>query len=81
MSPWKDTTLPACLANLREGVDGVVNRVNGQGKNQDRLQEMGLVQGTPVKVITSGKTMLIKVGDQSLCLPKVHADKVAVVPV
>ena len=78
MSPWKNDNSKTCLANLKEGVDAAVFEISD--KEHRRLQEMGLVQGTPVKVITSGENMVVKVGDQSLCLPKVQADKVGVVP-
>lgn len=81
MSPWKDQNMPACLGNLKEGIHAAVCHSSNADELHLRLQEMGVVPGTLVKVLTEGNTMVVKVGDQRICLPRCEADRVSVVPV
>ena len=81
MSPWKDQNSTACLGNLREGVHAAVCSSTNDDELHLRLQEMGVVPGTLVKVLTEGANMVIKVGDHRLCLPKDEANRVEVIPV
>ncbi len=82
MSPWKNPSLDGTLANLKAGQTAAVLEVNSHSQPAClRLQELGLVPGTPLRVISNSGAMMIQVGEQKLCLHEDLAQAVAVLPV
>lgn len=45
------TTTPRTLADLRVGQSAEIDRISGQGPLRRRLLELGLLRGTPVRVV------------------------------
>jgi Fe2+ transport system protein FeoA len=81
MSPWKNPTLDPTLANLKPGRPAAVLEVSSSLQPAClRLQEMGLVPGTPLLVISSAGAVMVQVGEQRLCLREELAQSVAVLP-
>jgi Fe2+ transport system protein FeoA len=81
MSPWKNPTLHPTLANLKPGQNAAVLEIqSGSQPACLRLQEMGLLPGTPLLVISSGGAVMVQVGEQRLCLREELAESVAVLP-
>ena len=81
MSPWKNPILLPTLANLKEGQTAAVLEVEASSQPAClRLQEMGLVPGTPLMVISNSGAVMVQVGEQRLCLGQDLAQAVAVLP-
>jgi Fe2+ transport system protein FeoA len=81
MSPWKNPTLEPTLANLKPGQEAAVLEVLASSQPAClRLQELGLIPGTPVLVISSSGAVMVQVGEQRLCLREELAESVAVLP-
>ena len=81
MSPWKNPSLAPTLANLKVGQNAAVLEIGSSHLPAClRLQEMGLVPGTPLVVISSGGAVMVQVGEQRLCLREELALSVAVHP-
>jgi Fe2+ transport system protein FeoA len=68
------------LAGLKVGHPAAVLEVSLPGKAGLRLQEMGLVAGSVIEVLSEGDTMLIKIGEQRLSLRRETALSVRVFP-
>ena len=82
MSPWKNPLSNPTLANLKAGQTAAILEVHSRSQPAClRLQELGLVPGTPVRVISNSGSMMIQVGEQKLCLHEDLALAVAVLPV
>ena len=82
MSPWKNPSLEQTLANLKSGQSAAVLDVQSSSLPAClRLQELGMVPGTPVRVISNNGSLVIQVGEQKLCLNADLAQAVAVMPV
>ena len=82
MSPWKNPLSNPTLANLKAGQMAAVLDVRSDSQPAClRLQEMGMVPGTPLRVISNNGSLLIEVGEQKLCLHEDLALAVAVIPV
>ena len=81
MSPWKNPSLDPTLANLKPGQSAAVLEVLAHSQPAClRLQEMGMVPGTPLLVISSAGAVMVQVGEQRLCLREELAQTVAVLP-
>ena len=81
MSPWKNPSLDATLANLKPGQAAAVLEITASSSPSClRLQELGLVPGTPVQVISSAGSVMVQVGMQRLCLREELAQSVGVLP-
>lgn len=81
MSPWKNPILQPTLANLKPGQEAAVLEVKANSQPAClRLQELGMVPGTPVLVISSAGAVMVQVGEQRLCLGQELAESVAVLP-
>jgi Fe2+ transport system protein FeoA len=82
MSPWRDPSLNPTLANLKPGQTAAVLEIHERSQPAClRLQELGLVPGTPVRVIGGEGSLMIQVGEQKLCVHEELALAVAVLPV
>ncbi len=80
MSPWKNQTQPETLANLRPGVSAVVlGTKTGEGHTL-RLREIGLCAGAFVEVLNNDRDVVVRVGEQRLCLAEDYAREVNVLP-
>jgi Fe2+ transport system protein FeoA len=81
MSPWKNPILQPTLANLKPGQTAAVLDIEASSQPAClRLQEMGLVPGTPLLVISNSGAVMVQVGEQRLCLGEELAQAVAVLP-
>lgn len=74
--------MPECsLGELPPGRPARVVRLEGQGPIRQRLQEMGLVRGTPVEFVRAaplGDPLEVKVRGYSLTLRRADAQAVRV---
>ena len=69
------------LANLRQGVDGIVSEVSGQDAISMRLMEMGIVPGTKLRLITVaplGDPLEFELRGFRLSLRKAEAARVSI---
>ena len=69
------------LADMKPGVSGVVEALEGHGNIQHRLVDMGVVQGshiTVVKVAPLGDPVEVKVKGTALALRKNEAAMISV---
>jgi Fe2+ transport system protein FeoA len=82
MSPFAHNAAFGTLAQLEPGFPAAVLEVRGQDQPMClRLQELGLVPGASVEVLSKESGLLLRVGDQRLCLGEGLAQAVDVVPV
>ena len=79
MSPWRIENGCETLANLRAGCYAEVLEV-GDAKGSTRLRELGFAPGAGVEVLRAGETLLIKLGEQRLCMRAESAETVSVLP-
>jgi Fe2+ transport system protein FeoA len=68
------------LDQLRPGILAAVLNIVPCGRPGLRLQELGLVPGADVEVLSAGETMLVRVGEQRLSLRRAAAEAVSVHP-
>ncbi len=81
MSPWNNKQATETLDNLRPGFQAAVLEVQSDNRPAClRLQELGLVPGAPVEVIATGSSIIVRVGEQRLCLGRELAHAVSVLP-
>lgn len=81
MSPWNNQQASETLDNLRPGFQAAVLEVHASNRPAClRLQELGLVPGAPVEVLSSGDSILVRVGEQRLVLRRELAHEVSVLP-
>jgi len=80
MSPWKDERQPETLANLRPGVNAAVLGVENESREGLRLGELGLCAGAFLQVLTNDRSVVVRVGEQRLCLAEAYAKDVTVTP-
>lgn len=69
------------LADMKPGVSGVVEALEGHGNIQHRLVDMGVVKGSPitvVKVAPLGDPVEVKVKGTALALRKNEAAMISV---
>lgn len=69
------------LSDLTPGQSGRVQRIDGQPATRQRLQEMGLVRGTPVQFVRAaplGDPIEIRVRGYHLSLRRQEAEAVIV---
>ena len=60
---------------MREGESGYVSDISGPSAVVNRLHELGLRVGEPVKMLRSGPPHLLQLGETRLCFrtdPDVH---------
>jgi Fe2+ transport system protein FeoA len=69
------------LDQLRPGILAAVLDVVLAGKTGLRLQELGLIPGADVEVLSCGEPMLVRVGEQRLSMRKKTAETISVHPV
>lgn len=82
MSPFAHNAASGTLAELRPGFQAAVLDVRGQDQPLCvRLQELGLVPGASVEVISREGGLMIRIGEQCLALGEGLAEAVDVVPV
>ena len=62
------------LGSLGVGHHGEIMDARGQC----RLMELGFLPGAAVEVISDGDTMLVRLGDQRMCLRRDSAERVSV---
>ncbi|HTE20780.1 MAG TPA: ferrous iron transport protein A [Armatimonadota bacterium] len=74
--------MPQCsLSQLTPGQSGRVDRIEGLPSARQRLQEMGLVRGTPVQFVRAaplGDPIEIRVRGYSLSLRRQEAEAIIV---
>jgi Fe2+ transport system protein FeoA len=81
MSPWKNPSQERTLANLKPGQNAAVLEIQSSSQPAClRLQELGILPGTPLLVISSGGAVMVQVGEQRLCLREELAETVSVLP-
>ena len=80
MSPWKSENSAGTLDNLRPGIIAAVLEVLERGRHDRKLQEMGFVPGASVEVLSQGQPMIVRLGEQRLCLRQEAAEAVSVFP-
>lgn len=81
MSPFRNASSTGSLAELEPGFQAAVLDVRGGDQPMClRLQELGLVPGASVEVLSRSGGMLVRVGEQRLCLGEDLARSVEVVP-
>lgn len=81
MSPFRDDSSTGSLAELQPGFPAAVLSVGGDNQPMClRLQELGLVPGASVEVLSRSSGLLICVGEQRLCLGVDLAGHVEVLP-
>lgn len=79
MSPWRQKNGCKTLGNLRPGALAEVVGVSvTQGST--RLRELGFAPGVSVEVLSGGETLLVRLGEQRLCMRASSAEAVAVSP-
>jgi ferrous iron transport protein A len=69
------------LSQLTPGQTGKVQRIEGQGSARQRLQEMGLIRGTPVQFVRAaplGDPIEVRVRGYHLSLRRQEAEAVIV---
>lgn len=82
MSPFRHALPIGTLAELEPGFPAAVIEVSHSDQPLCmRLQEMGLVPGAAVEVISRQGGTVVRVGEQRLCLGEALARAVEVVPV
>lgn len=82
MSPFLHDQPFGTLDQLRPGINAVVLEVHAHDQPVClRLQELGLVPGAPVQVLSNSAGLLLLLGDQRLCLGEDLAKAVDVLPV
>ncbi len=81
MSPWNLENGPETLGNLRPGHPAAVLNVGASAQDGSRLQELGFVAGMPVEVLSCGGTLMVRLGEQRMCLCLESADEVSVTPI
>jgi Fe2+ transport system protein FeoA len=80
MSPWNHQDQAPTLSNLRPGQSAAVVDVAPNLPMCLRLQELGLVPGSEVEVLSGGSSLIVKVGDHRLTLRQEQAKGIRVVP-
>lgn len=79
MSPFQHDSSIGTLAELRPGFQAVVLLVRDQDQPVClRLQELGLVPGASVRVLSNAGGMMVMVDEQRLCLGEALAKSVDV---
>lgn len=79
MSPWRQKNGSETLGNLRPGALAEVLDV-GTSRGGLRLRELGFAPGVSVEVLRGGDTLLVRLGEQRLCMRTESADAVSVIP-
>ena len=59
------------LSSWQSGDEGVVTAVPGTSRLLSRLRELGLVPGVKIRVLRTGTSLVIQVGEGRLCLRRV----------
>ena len=70
----------ACLSTLSRGQEATIAEVRGSSPLATRLREFGFLQGTPIRVLRSGGTLTIQLGELRLCMRRRDATAVLVSP-
>jgi Fe2+ transport system protein FeoA len=82
MSPFAHNAAFGTLAELQPGFQAAVLEVRGHDQPLCvRLQELGLVPGASVEVISREGGLMVRIGEQRLALGEGLAQAVEVVPV
>lgn len=75
-APSSTATTPAVEASLsswQPGDEGVVTAVPGTSRLLSRLRELGLVPGVRIRVLRTGTSLVIQVGESRFCLRRADA--------
>ena len=64
---------PSALSHWPVGVEGVVTSVPGTSRLCCRLREMGVVPGVRIRVLRTGTSLVVQVGEGRLCLRRIDA--------
>ena len=70
-TPSSTVAMPAVEASLASwlpGDEGVVTAVPGTSRLLSRLRELGLVPGVRIRVLRTGTSLVIQVGESRFCL-------------
>ncbi len=62
------------------GEEGVVTAVPGSSRLASRLREMGVVPGVRIRVLRTGRALVVQVGEGRLCLRRKDAAAIRVSP-
>ena len=63
----------ASLSSWKTGDEGVVTAVPGTSRLLSRLRELGLVPGVRIRMLRTGASLVIQVGEGRLCLRRADA--------
>lgn len=61
------------LSAWQPGQEGVITEVPGSSRLASRLREMGVVPGVRVRVLRTGRALVVQVGEGRLCLRRKDA--------
>ena len=73
-SPEVDTSLSA----WQPGNEGVVTAVPGTSRLLSRLRELGVVPGVRIRVLRTGRSLVIQVGEGRFCIRRSDAAAIRV---
>lgn len=65
--------IEASLSSWQPGDEGVVTAVPGTSRLLSRLRELGVVPGVRIRVLRTGASLVIQVGEGRLCLRRTDA--------
>lgn len=69
----QDRSGPSALSLWPVGVEGVITAIPGTSRLLSRLREMGLVPGVRIRVLRTGTSLVVQVGEGRLCLRRKDA--------
>ena len=69
----EDSSGPSALSLWPVGVEGVITSIPGTSRLFSRLREMGVVPGVRIRVLRTGTSLVIQVGEGRLCLRRTDA--------
>lgn len=69
---------PSALSHWPVGREGVVTAVPGTSKLLCRLREMGVVPGVHIRVLRTGTSIVVQVGEGRICLRREDAGPILV---
>ena len=68
------------LGKLQPGVRGTVAEMTGNPNDIARLSEMGLRKGASIELVRGGRTLMVKVCCQTMCLRLTEETRILVNP-
>lgn len=64
------------LCCWKSGEEGVITQIHGDSIHIHRLQDMGFVSGSSVRVIQHGCPMLVQLGNSRVCIRREDAEAI-----